>query len=89
MRALRWTGNDVELFWMFGSPEQQDYAWLSMFQAIEREEYYTIGLTGEQKILYDRAREGNPDAARRLIYLRDDAEYEDFDFVEINEKELS
>lgn len=67
------------------TPEKEQAAFLLMFKHLRDswDVYGTCPPTGRQKALYDKANEGDADAAKKLLILRKTWEYEEWDYDEV------
>jgi len=66
------------------TPLLEDEAYLKAFNYLDEEESYLNLNTKEQKALYKKAKKGDKTAAKILITLRQDYEYEHFSCLEVN-----
>lgn len=66
------------------TPEKEARAFIQLFQYLdEDQDVYAGDLTREEEVLYKRAKEGDADAAKKLLTARRTYEYEEWRYGEV------
>jgi len=76
MRILNWEGKHGGWLLAARTDDELDRAYLKLFQHLDENGYYEYGLDGDQPDWYDKAKDGDAEAARWLLELRSDLGYE-------------
>jgi hypothetical protein len=86
VKLLRYSNRKIDdRFWDISTPEKEQKAFLKLFREFDGPDwrmYEASPLTGAQKKLYQKAKDGDADAARKLLTLRKGYEYEEWSIVE-------
>jgi hypothetical protein len=75
MKVLIWTGNHGDVIVAAREPEEAARAWLYLFKLMDEMGYYH-DLDAEEKDAHDKSKAGNAYAARWLLSIRSDHQYE-------------
>ncbi len=66
------------------SPEKEAAAFLRLFKNLDNGwRVYTLGINAKEKKLYDAAKGGDAGAAKKLLTMRKDYEYEEWHYGEV------
>jgi hypothetical protein len=89
MRILQYGNRKMEpIAWDASTPELEAAAFLELFRYFNGDYwqmYVASPPTPKQKRLYERAKGGDAGAARKLLEMRKDYEYEDWKLVEVQD----
>jgi hypothetical protein len=80
-RVLVWYGKPAVWFLFARTQEEADKAYLKLFKLLKDMGFYQCGLDRDQIYRYERAKEGDAQAARWLIECRHNYEYERVEFI--------
>jgi len=76
---------EPERFYDISTPEKEKAAFMRLFYYLDEEWLVYAELTTEQKPLYKKAKGGDAKAAKELMLLRKDHEYEEIQIVNVQD----
>jgi len=75
MKILVWKSKHGDVYVYARDEEEEKRAWLYLFKCMDENRYY-CDLDGDEPAAYKAAKEGNAKAAKWLLEMRSDGEYE-------------
>ena len=87
LKLLTWKGKHGDVHVIARDPKEEGRAWLYLFKLMDGNHFYDYDLDGDEQSAYDGAKAGDAKAAKWLIDIRYDYEYEqvDVDYPEVPE----
>ena len=85
-RILLHSGKDHKVAWDASTTELAEQSMISLFKYLDEVWGFYIDLREMQSTLYDKAKNGDASAAKRILSMRKHYEYECWEFIDLEEK---